>query len=128
MMAIGCAALWAPLGHEAWTVAGAAVLVAAATACGVGGILSSLGSPAALRLVVGAFVCALVVGVALTLPLIWAVAGDLPLGPGDALAGTRVVLGLGFSSATLLAAYTSVLGHRIDRRRESAGRAAMERI
>jgi hypothetical protein len=128
LLAVGCAALWAPLGDEAWTVAGVALLVAAAAACGVGGLLSSLGSPAALRLVVGAFVCALVVGVALTLPLVWAVAGDLPLGPGDALAGTRVVLGLGFSSATLLAAYTSVLGRRIDRRRENAGKAAMERI
>jgi hypothetical protein len=127
-LAVGCAALWAPLGDETWTLTGVAGLTAAATACAVGGLLSSLGSPAALRLVIGAFVCALVVGVALTLPLVWAVAGDLPLGYDDAVVGTRVVLGLGFSSATLLAAYTSVLGRRIDRRRESAGRAAMERI
>lgn len=124
----GCAALWLPLGREGWTVAGVAVLAAAAGASGVGGLLASLGSPAALRLVVGAFVCALVVGTALTLPLVWAIAGDLPLGHDDALAGTRVVLGLGFSSATVLAAYTSVLGRRIDRRRQMAGRAAVDRI
>jgi hypothetical protein len=128
VMAGGCAALWIPLGREGWTVAGVAVLAAAASASGVGGLLASLGSPAAIRLVIGAVVCALVVGTALTLPLVWAVAGDLPLGYDDARAGARVLLGLGFSSAIALAAYTSVLGRRIDRRLETAGRAAMERI
>jgi hypothetical protein len=128
VLAAGCAGLWVPLGAEGWTVAGVTVMVAAASASAVGGVLASLGSPAALRLVIGAFVCALVVGVMLTLPLVWAVAGDLPLGYDDARAGTRVLLGLGFSSATVLGAYTSVLGRRIDRRQASAGRAAMERL
>jgi hypothetical protein len=128
VLAAGCAALWGPVGEEAWTIAGLAILVGAATASSVGGLLASLGSPAALRLVIGAFVCALVVGVMLTLPLVWAIAGDLPLGYDNARTGTRVLLGLAFSSATALAAYTSVLGRRIDRRRASAGRAAMDRI
>jgi hypothetical protein len=127
-MALGSAALWVPVGQAAPTVAGVAALTAAAVACGVGGMLSSLGSPAALRLIVGAFVCALVGGVVLTLPLIWALAGDLPLGYDDARAGSRVILGLVFSSAVLLSAYASVLARRIDRRRASAGRAALERI
>jgi hypothetical protein len=127
-MAVGSAALWGPIGNQAATIAGVAVLVAASAAAAVGGVLASLASPAALRLVVGAFVCSLVVGVMLTLPLVWAVAGDLPLGYDDARAGTRVLLGLAFSSATVLAAYTSVLGRRIDRRQASAGRAAVERL
>jgi hypothetical protein len=128
VVAACCAALWAPVGQEGWTVGCVTALVAASVASAVGGVLASLGSPAALRLVIGAFVCSLVVGMTLTLPLLWAVAGDLPLGYDDGRAGTRVMLGLAFSSATALAAYTSVLGRRIDRRQSIAARAAVGRI
>jgi hypothetical protein len=128
VLAAGCAVLWGPVGNEAATIVGIAVLVAASTASAVGGVLASLGSPAALRLVIGAFVCALVVGLMLTLPLVWAISGNLPLGEDHARTGTRVLLGLAFSSAVALGGYVSVLGRRIDRRRASAGRAALERI
>lgn len=121
VVALGCAGAWLVRGESAGWLVVLALLAGAGCAVAVGGLIVAMESPATLRLVAFASLSALVVGTGIAVPLGWALIGDLPTGHREAVATSRVLAGLVYSLAVLLAGYVTVVGRRIDRRQRSAG-------
>ena len=114
---VTAALAWPGFGSGWLPVALVALLGGCGSAVVAGGCSLALESEAALRLTAFAFVCGLGAGLLLATPLSWALLGDLPVTAAAARADARVVVGLVFSAAMLVAAHAAVVGHRVDRRR-----------
>lgn len=107
LLAVGAAGAWGLPSSSDVLAVPIAVLAAGAAAALLGGLRFGLVSPLGVRLVGAAAVSAAMLGVLLSLPLSWALGGNLPDSVTRAGADARVFLGLTFAAAALGAGYAA---------------------